>query len=258
MVWELIRIPKRRVRRPRVPDSVRIYAVGDVHGRLDLLDRLLSDINADLATRPIAQPIVVFLGDYIDRGPESAGVVERLITCHSAFKLVCLRGNHEALILQFLDDSALLTDWIRFGGISTMLSYGLGPRLNIWMDKESKEVGEELCRAIPETHRIFLAGLSLSFTCGDYFFVHAGVRAGIPFEEQSEHDLLWIRDDFLLHEEFFDKIVVHGHTPVAEPQVLRNRINIDTGAYATGRLTCLVLESDHVQFLREIACEART
>lgn len=257
VIWGSIRFLKKKAPRPQVPDSVRIYAVGDIHGRLDLLDRLLSDIDADLARRPVVQPIVVFLGDYVDRGPDSAGVLERLIACDTAFKLVCLKGNHEAFLLQFLDDSALLTDWVRFGGLNTILSYGLSPSLSELTDKKSKEVAEEFCRAIPKSHRVFLAGLSLSFTCGDYFFVHAGVRAGIPFGEQSEHDLLWIRDDFLLHEDFFDKIVVHGHTPVAVPQVMPNRINIDTGAYATGRLTCLVLENDTVQFLNEIACEAR-
>jgi len=257
VVWGSIRFPQKRTPRPQVPDSVRIYAIGDVHGRRDLLDRLLLNIDADLARRPIARPVVVFLGDYIDRGPESASVLERLIACNAAYELVCLKGNHEALLLQFLDDPSRLADWMRYGGLSTMLSYGLGPCLNQWADKDSEAVAEEFHRALPQSHRLFLAGLELSYACGDYFFVHAGVRAGIPLEEQNEHDLLWIRDDFLLHEDFFAKVVVHGHTPVVAPEVMPNRINIDTGAYATGRLTCLVLESDHIQFLHEIGCEAK-
>jgi serine/threonine protein phosphatase 1 len=257
VVWGSIHFPQKRTRCPQVPDSTRIYAVGDIHGRCDLIDQLLLDIGADLARRPIARPVVVFLGDYIDRGPESASVLDRLIACNGAYELVCLKGNHEALLLQFLDDPAHFADWIRYGGLCTLLSYGLGPCLNQWADVSSEVIAEEFHRALPQSHRLFLAGLGLSYACGDYFFVHAGVRAGVPLDEQSEHDLLWIRDDFLLHEDFFEKIVVHGHTPVAVPEVMPNRINIDTGAYATGRLTCLVLERDHLQFLHEIACEAR-
>ena len=256
MVWGSIRFRQRKTLRPQVPDAVRVYAIGDVHGRRDLLDRLLLDIDADLARRPIAQPVVVLLGDYIDRGPDSASVIERLIACRGGYELVCLKGNHESLLLQFLDDPRHLAAWVRFGGLNTLLSYGLGQSLNKWTGKNSELIAEEFSRALPQSHRLFLSGLSSSFACGDYFFVHAGVRAGVPLDQQSEHDLLWIREDFLLHEDFFEKIVVHGHTPVAEPQVMPNRINIDTGAYATGRLTCLVLEGERCQFLHEIASEA--
>jgi serine/threonine protein phosphatase 1 len=256
VVWGPIRL-QRNKRRPRIPEGVRIYAIGDVHGRCDLLERLLLDIDNDLTQRPIEVPLVVLLGDYIDRGPDSASVLEQLVACRKAFELICLKGNHESLMLQFLDDPSRLDDWIRFGGLSTLVSYGLGPSLDSQTDRSSALIAHELNQALPQSHRFFLNKLRPSFTCGDFYFAHAGVRAGIPLEKQSEHDLLWIREDFLLHEGFFEKIVIHGHTPVHEPQVMPNRINIDTGAYATGRLTCLVLEADHLKFLNEIGNLAR-
>ena len=150
--------------------------------------------------------------------------------------------------LQFLSDPTVLSEWQNMGGINTLLSYGVMPTRRDDLESQHN-VSTALRQAMPDSHRRFIEGLALSFTCGDFFFVHAGVRPGISLQGQSQQDLLWIRDDFLLHEEDFGMVVVHGHTPIYEPDIRSNRINIDTGAYATGRLTCLVLEGDDVSFL---------
>jgi serine/threonine protein phosphatase 1 len=227
---------------PRLPERVRIYAVGDVHGRADLLDQVFSRIDSDLAAYSDCHPIQVFLGDYIDRGPSSRAVLERLVKRSSTHEIVCLKGNHETYIFQFLQKPAVLAEWRQLGGLETLMSYGLKPSVNADA-AEQVELANALAAVLPNQHRRFLRTLSSSFTCGDFFFVHAGVKPGIPLKKQREEDLLWIRDDFLLCEDDFGKIIVHGHTPVREPDIRPNRINIDTGAYATGRLTCLIIEN---------------
>jgi serine/threonine protein phosphatase 1 len=234
--------------RPSIPVGKRIYAVGDVHGRADLVSAVLTRIDDDLRASPIAESVLIFLGDYIDRGPQSRQVLDLLIARRRERGVVLLMGNHETYVSRFLTDPTVLSEWGKVGGIDTLLSYGVTPgRYN---DAQSlHDVAIALHQAIPESHRFFFQSLALSFTCGDYFFTHAGVRPGIPLEEQSPQDLLWIRDEFLLHEEDFGKVVVHGHTPRQQPEFRPNRINIDTGAYATGRLTCLVLEGDQVSFV---------
>jgi serine/threonine protein phosphatase 1 len=233
---------------PRVPDGTRIYAVGDVHGRADLLRTLFTRIDADLQAYPIAQSVQVFLGDYIDRGPHSREVLDLLIARKRQHMMLCLKGNHETFAATFLSDSSVLSDWKHIGGLNTLLSYGVTASVG-----EDPQVQEEIAaafrQALPDSHRRFLNSLALSFTCGDFFFAHAGVRPGIPLRQQRRQDLLWIREDFLLHEEDFGKVVVHGHTPTMNPDVRTNRINIDTGAYATGRLTCLVIEGDRIDFI---------
>lgn len=234
--------------RPCVPEGTRIYAIGDIHGRLDLLDEVLARIDADMSEHPAPNATRVFLGDYIDRGPDSKRVLDRLISCCVAQPTVCLMGNHEAYLREFLKNPDILSVWRRYGGLETLLSYGLAPTRKTEAQEHRKLVSE-LNRLLPSSHREFLSSLKEYLICGDFFFVHAGVRPGISLTEQSEDDLLWIRDDFLQCEDDFGKVVVHGHTPVLEPDVRPNRINIDTGAYATGRLTCLVLESDEVRFI---------
>jgi serine/threonine protein phosphatase 1 len=230
---------------PRLPDGVRIYAVGDVHGRADLLDQVLSRIDADLVGASNCRPIQIFLGDYIDRGPSSRMVIDRLIERSRTHEMVCLKGNHETYILEFLHNPAILGEWRQIGGLETLLSYGLRPSLSDDPAKQMELAGA-LAASLSDHHRQFLRNLLLSFTCGDFFFVHAGVKPGIPLAEQQEKDLLWIRDDFLLCEDGFGKMIVHGHTPVHDPDIRPNRINIDTGAYATGRLTCLIIENDKI------------
>jgi serine/threonine protein phosphatase 1 len=243
-VWRRLNARAQRPR-PRLPDGVRIYAVGDVHGRADLLDQVLSRIDADLAGDPNCRPVQVFLGDYVDRGPSSCGVLDRLIKRSRTHEIVCLKGNHESYVLEFLRNPAILDDWRMFGGLQTLQSYGLRPSLNA-DSTEQVELAMALDASLPNHHRAFLGSLSPSFICGDFFFVHAGVKPGIQLEQQQEEDLLWIRDDFLLCEEDFGKMIVHGHTPVRDPDIRHNRINIDTGAYTTGRLTCLIIEGDEI------------
>jgi serine/threonine protein phosphatase 1 len=229
-------------RLPRVPEGVRIYAVGDVHGRADLLHQVLSRVDADLVTYPHCRPLQIFLGDYIDRGPSSRTVLDLLIHRARTHAVVCLKGNHESYFHAFLQDPDVLVAWRLFGGLETLRSYGLHPSLNPRRG-ERIQLARALAEALPTSHRQFLCSLAPFFVCGNFLFVHAGVKPGVPLAHQREEDLLWIREDFLLCEENFTKIVVHGHSPVRAPDFRANRINIDTGAYATGRLTCLIIEA---------------
>jgi diadenosine tetraphosphatase ApaH/serine/threonine PP2A family protein phosphatase len=245
-VWNGSR--SRAKRRPTLTKGFRVYAIGDVHGRLDLLEKTMSRIDADLARSPAAKPVEIYLGDYIDRGPASCDVLDRLIRRSVERNTVFLKGNHETYVPQFLDDPAILSDWRQYGGLETLMSYGLTPSINA-NAAEQIELAKALAGAIPKAHRQFLEHLKLFASYGDFFFVHAGINPRVPFAQQREEDLLWIRDDFLLCEDKFEKIIVHGHTPVREPDIRPNRINIDTGAYATGKLTCLRIEHDDVAVL---------
>ena len=241
---------------PHVPAGVRVYAIGDIHGRADLLDQMFKRIDADFAQAPLLHRIEVFLGDYVDRGPASRQVLELLIErgrIHLSergrkHQTIFLKGNHETLLVNFSANPSTLVSWQRLGGLETLMSYGLTPSMNA-NARTQAELAVAFDKALPPSHRRFLTDLKPSFTCGDYFFVHAGVRPGVALEKQREEDLLWIRQEFLLCEDEFDKIIVHGHTPVLQPEFRSNRINIDTGAYATGRLSCLVLESDKMRII---------
>ena len=209
---------------------------------------MLKRIDADLAANPARTSIEVFLGDYVDRGQASREVLDRLAARKGTFQSVFLKGNHETYLANFSSNPHILEDWQHFGGLETLMSYGIAPSINPDAAARAR-LAAEFDREFPESHRRFLADLKTSFICGDFFFVHAGVRPGIPLTKQREEDLLWIRKDFLTSEDDFSKIVVHGHTPVMEPEIRPNRINIDTGAYATGRLTCLKLEDDRIAFI---------
>ena len=235
----------RKGRRPRTPVGVRIYAIGDIHGRADLLQDALNRIDTDLAKKPISVSVQVFLGDYIDRGPESRQVLDQLVERKSTHQTVFLKGNHETFLMNFIVDPTILGAWERLGGLETLMSYGVVPSINADAFSQGR-FAANLEKTFPESHRLFLADLKSSFTCGDFFFVHAGVRPGVPLAKQKEEDLLWIRDDFLVCEDDFSKIIVHGHTPVRQPDIRPNRINIDTGAYMTGQLTCLRLEGEEI------------
>ena len=231
-----------------VPDGVRIYAVGDIHGRSDLLDRLLRGIDADCRWRPALRPVTVFVGDYIDRGPCSRDVLNLLLRWRQDNEAVFLRGNHETFLPRFLADPSVLDEWREYGGLETLLSYGLKPTIR--PDRQEQvRLADELAHAISGEHLEFLDSLDLFYGCGDFLFVHAGIRPGVPIHEQTEDDLLWIREEFLGHEQPFDRFVVHGHTPVSVPDLRPNRINIDTGAFATGRLTCIVIEGSAIMQL---------
>ncbi|GLR98492.1 MULTISPECIES: metallophosphoesterase family protein [Bradyrhizobium] len=229
--------------KPRLPDGIRVYAIGDVHGRADLLQSLLTVIDVDLAHSAPQRAIQVFLGDYVDRGPDSRAVLDLLIARSKSHETVCLKGNHEVFLLEVLKDPARLQEWRHYGGLLTLVSYGITPTMNPSAEQQV-ELIEGLRRALPPEHLAFLQQLRSSFTCGDFFFVHAGVKPGIPLDRQKDEDLLWIREEFLASEERFGKYIVHGHTPVSAPDIRPNRINIDTGAYATGNLTLLTIQGD--------------
>jgi serine/threonine protein phosphatase 1 len=234
--------------RPSVPPGLRIYVVGDIHGRLDLLDELLSRIDADIVARPTSRSVHVFLGDYIDRGTSSRETIGRLIELGKARDCVYLKGNHELIALKCLSDRNLFDQWMRLGGVETLMSYGVSPG-QAASGKTIVELQAAFHNALPQAHLRFFRDLRPSFSCGDFFFAHAGVRPGVDLSRQIEADLLWIRDDFLSSDADFGKIIVHGHTPAREVEVGSNRINIDTGAFATGRLTCLVIEDSSLSVI---------
>jgi serine/threonine protein phosphatase 1 len=235
---------------PKLPEGELLYAVGDIHGKSDLLAMLLRQIEADAADREAVKKTLVFLGDYVDRGPDSRGVIEILLNgLPAGFEAHFLKGNHEALLLDFLDGKVPLEHWLLNGGDATMASYGVdigrldaaGAPPEMWR--------KAFAAVLPDAHLDFFRRLRLQIPVGDYLFVHAGVRPGVPLEAQREVDLIWIRGEFLSAAEPFGKVVVHGHTPVGEPVVLPNRIGIDTGAVFTGRLTALRLENGKQGFL---------
>jgi serine/threonine protein phosphatase 1 len=237
-----------RGRRPSLPAGLRIYAVGDIHGCLDLLNKLLARINTDIALRPTVRPVYVFLGDYIDRGSSSRQTIDRLIEHGARNESIFLKGNHELIALKCLTDQALFDQWLRLGGLETLVSYGV-PRETLANGQQIVEVQSAFHSALPQAHFRFFRDLQNSFVCGDFFFVHAGVKPGVELSRQKESDLLWIREEFLSSNDDFGKIIVHGHTPASEIEVQPNRINIDTGAFATGRLTCLVIEGESLSMI---------
>jgi len=231
-----------------LPEGVRIYAIGDVHGRADLLEQVFTRIDTHIAAHPVDYPIQVLVGDYIDRGPNSREVLDRLIGRAKSSEMVLLKGNHETFVLEFLRNPSMLQSWSQMGGLETLMSYGITPSLNADA-KMQKELATTLQATLPKSHLILLQNLQSSFSCGGFFFAHAGARPGVPLTDQREADLLWIRDEFLLYEGKFEKIIVHGHTPVRVVDMRPNRINIDTGAYATGKLTCIIIERNAVEVL---------
>ena len=241
---------------PRAPKGRRAYAVGDIHGRLDLLDRLLAEIECDIAVRPPAETFVVFLGDLIDRGPQSREVVERLRTIRSdGFTPIFILGNHEEVLLRLLGgELGLLASWLKFGGAECAASYGLNPRSLLRMSEE--QAIESIRAAVPETHARFIEEFIDTFRFGDYLFVHAGIRPGTDLATQSQRDLRWIRAPFLDSDRDHGFIVVHGHSIAPEVVERANRIGIDTGAYASGVLTAVGLEGEERWYLSTIATQS--
>jgi serine/threonine protein phosphatase 1 len=234
-----------------IPAGQAVYAIGDVHGRLDLLEDLMARIREDAQKHSAdSERTLVFLGDYIDRGPESRGVVDAVMSDRPGFTTIRLLGNHEWALLSFLDGKSDGLDWLSFGGLETLLSYGVPLRGLPSSGDAVRALQRALIDAVPTGHVTFYRQCLLHYTIGNYVFVHAGVRPGIALEKQSQADLLWIRDDFLrVRTPLPGRIVVHGHTICDLPQNRRYRINIDTGAFASGRLTCLVLRGNDRRFL---------
>jgi serine/threonine protein phosphatase 1 len=229
--------------RPKLPNGVRVYAMSDIHGCAHLLEQMFAVIDADMSNSRPYRAIEVFLGDYIDRGPDSRRTLDLLIQRSRHRNTVFLKGNHEAYFTSVLDDPSRLGEWLKVGGLQTMVSYGLSAAPDLGKEEQSDLV-RVLRSSMPPQHIEFLRQLRPTFTCGDFFFVHAGVRPGIALSEQREQDLLWIRDEFLQSKKRFGKYVVHGHTPVRQAELLENRANIDTGAYATGNLTLLSIQGN--------------
>lgn len=243
--------PARKGEAAAIPDGILVYAIGDIHGRRDLLEKMIGQI-ADDAKRHAdlsSPPVVVFLGDYIDRGPDSKGVIE-LLANELPAEWACrfLKGNHEEAAVQFIAEPRFGETWRDFGGIETLRSYGVVPR------REGGKIdwasaARDFEQALPNAHRRFLESLSKMEVVGDYVFVHAGLRPGLPLDLQSEQDLLWIRNEFLIDVRASDKTVVHGHTPGEKIQFGPGRIGVDTGAYLTGHLSALCLRNSDRWFL---------
>jgi serine/threonine protein phosphatase 1 len=238
---------------PRGAPGKRCYAIGDVHGRLDLLEEMLAKIEADHRSRPRKDAVIVMIGDLIDRGPDSRGVVERLLTRPPEFaELYCLTGNHEESLVRALTGEAArrLPGWLKHGGYECARSYGAP--VGSFLGRDISYVEHALLDAIPRAHIDFMAGFADSLRFGDYLFVHAGIRPGVPLAAQHASDLRWIRDDFLSSGLDHGVMVVHGHTISERVQEKANRIGIDTGAYKTGVLSAIRIEDDERDVLQAV------
>lgn len=243
---------------PFVPPGERVYAIGDIHGRSDLLSELHAKITDDAAQAgPDVRNTLVYLGDYIDRGFDSKGVIEQLAGGRLGdfnngprnFEKLYLKGNHEELFLRFLEDASVGPAWFALGGAETLLSYGVPVPATGRQEEKFQYIQKELLKKVPQGHRQFFESLELYHCVGSYIFVHAGIRPGIPVAQQKSRDILWIRDTFLKWSRGFEKIVVHGHSFNNTPNLELGRIGIDTGAYATNILTCIVIEGKDYRFL---------
>ena len=233
-----------------------VYAAGDIHGHTDALRPLLRELTDDLARgRPAERPLLVFLGDYVDRGPDSRGVIDTILALEAdgPFEVICLKGNHEDALLRVLVDADFGPNWIANWGEATLRSYAVAVPAWGREAEETARVQAELAAALPASHRDFLRRCVMSLSVGDYLFVHAGVRPGVALAEQHERDLMWIRYDFLESDADFGKVVVHGHTPSDRPELKPNRIGIDTGVYYSGVLTAVRLEGTDQRIIQATA-----
>jgi len=234
---------------PSLPEGRRVYSIGDIHGRLDLLEELHEMILADAAGYD-GSKAVVYLGDYIDRGSQSAQVLDLLIAqTLDGFETIHLAGNHEHSMLEFLVNPWETAAWLTYGGRLALLSYGIGPG-SLMRRQDIEDLRDQLQEKLPQSHLEFLRACPLLHTEGDYCFVHAGIRPGVPLDAQEKSDLLWIRDEFTHSREMHSHVVVHGHTISDEVEWRPNRIGIDTGAYLSGMLTALVLEGSERRLLQ--------
>lgn len=240
---------------PHPPDDCVVWAIGDIHGRLDLLEPLCEAVVEDAGASLASRKVVVFLGDYVDRGPDSRGVIRYLAALPEDIGVEWrfLRGNHEETMLDFLEDPSLGAQWCEYGGDATLQSYGLSLPSLRHRSEAWAPLSADLDHKLTARERQFLEGLELSIELGDYFFAHAGARPSVPLTEQSEHDLMWIRRSFLDSEVEFEKVVVHGHTPTAQVHIDRRRLGIDTKAYASGMLTAVRLEGGEASLVQAVA-----
>jgi serine/threonine protein phosphatase 1 len=235
----------------RIPDNLRVYAIGDIHGRADLLKRLHEMIAADASGADgQKENKVVYLGDYLDRGPYVRETLDEIISgLDHGFQTEYLKGNHEEIFLNFLENASLLSLWLNLGGQSTLLNYRVASPGSDFSGERAEAVRLAVLDAMPQEHLSFLKNLKPYVQIGDFLFVHAGIRPGIPLDKQKDEDLFWIRYEFTTSRRDHGIKIVHGHTINDKVQERANRIGIDTGAYATGTLSCAVLEDDRVRFL---------
>jgi serine/threonine protein phosphatase 1 len=230
------------------PDGMMLFAIGDIHGCRDQLARMHKEIQAQIDRRKPADWRIIHLGDYVDRGPDSKGVLEFLVEAQARDERnVMLGGNHDVGFLEFLHEPTPNCLFIRFGGIETAASYGVD--LEFDSPDTLRACQQALIAAMPKSHVEFLLSLNFSVTIGDFFFCHAGIKPHVPLTKQDPEILIWIRDEFLDHQPLHPKLIVHGHTPVSAPQVLPNRVNVDTGCFRTGVLTALVVDGKEKSFL---------
>lgn len=232
---------------PMPPDTL-TYAIGDIHGCAWLLDPVIEWIIVHAARHPLKHKHIVVLGDMIDRGPDSKGVLERLMTrSPNGFSLICLRGNHEDMMIRTMESGRGLALWLQNGGRNTLESYGLSNVLDLERAPPAV-ISRTIRNIVPETHQDFLSQTRLSWRQGDYLFVHAGIRPGLAINQQNPEDLLWIRKEFTESNADLGVTVVHGHSVLPEPTERLNAIGLDTGAVGTGRLSCVALWGDNREF----------
>jgi serine/threonine protein phosphatase 1 len=235
----------------RGPDRLRVYAIGDVHGRLDLLQEMHRRIQAENEKSPPFDWVIVHLGDYVDRGPHSKGVLDLLVSAQKkTHRMLAIAGNHDIGFLEFLATGAPNGIFAHNGGRQTALSYGVSIDFN---DLGSIAAGRDaLLHAVPRGHIEFLRGLKRSMVFGDFFFCHAGIRPGVELDSQDPEDLVWIREQFLGEPRLYPKVIIHGHTPVTDVEIRPNRINLDTGAVFSGRLSAIAIDAENKFFLEAV------